>query len=114
MATRIEKRFGQTTALGTTYTNLGSPSGVTWNILANITNRSSSVAYLQLFIADTSWSSGEPTGGTLKAAIAYNMPIAVGDVVQISGFVVLTTEKVIAYSSVASALDITLNGVEIS
>lgn len=116
MATRTENRFGQVTALGSTYTIIGSavPSSTTWNVLFNITNRTSSVANLRLYIADNSWSSGEPTGGTLKTAVAYDMPIAVGDVVQISGIVYLTTEKIVAYSSVASALDITAQGVAIT
>lgn len=116
MATRTEDRFGEVTALGSTYTIIGSavPASTTWNVLFNITNRTSSVANLRLYIADTSWSTGEPTGGTLKAAVAYDMPIAVGDVVQISGIIYKTTNKIVAYSSVASALDITAQGVAIT
>lgn len=108
--------FGQVTALGSTYTIIGSavPASTKWRILFNITNRTSSVAYLRLYRADNSWSSGEPTGGTLKAAIAYDVPVAVGDVLQITGIVLLTTEKIVAYSSVASALDITAQGVAVT
>lgn len=116
MATRLEDRFGELTALGTTYTIVGAavPASTKWNVLINITNRTATVAYLRLYIADTSWSTGEPTGGTLKAAIAYDFPIGVGDVAQISGIILKTTEKLIAYSSLASALDITANGVAIT
>ena len=68
---RTEDRFGEVTALGTTYTLLGTvPSSTTWNTLVSITNRTSGASNLRLYIADSSWSSGEPTGGTLKAAIA--------------------------------------------
>lgn len=112
MTTRLEDRFGETKLLGSTYTLIVTADN-TWNLLFNITNHVSSVSNLQLFIADTSWSSGEPTGSTLKAAIAYNLPIAVGDVVQISGIIVKNTEKIVAYASQASSLDILVNGVEI-
>lgn len=115
MATRTEKRFGELTALGNTYTIIGAavPASTTWNILVNVTNRTSSVSNLRLYIADNSWSTGEPTGGTLKAAIAYDFPIGIGDVAQISGIIIKTTEKLIAWGSVASSLDITVNGMEI-
>ena len=113
---RTESRFGELTALGTTYTIIGSavPSSTTWNTHFSITNRLSVTALLRLYVADNSWSSGEPTGSTLKAAIAYDLPIAPGDVVQISGVIFLTTEKIVARSNTASSLDITANGVVIT
>lgn len=113
---RLEDRFGELTALGTSYTIVGGavPSSTTWNLLVNITNRLTSTVKVRLYIADASWSSGEPTGGTLKAAIAYDLPIAAGDVVQISGIVMKTTEKLIARSDTADALDITAQGVAIT
>lgn len=116
MATRTEDRFGELTSLGTAYTIVGAavPASTTWNTLINITNRTTGTANLRLYIADTSWSSGEPASTTLKAAIAYDYPILAGDVVQISGIILKTTEKLVAYSSVASALDITANGVAIT
>lgn len=116
MATRTEDRFGEVTALGSTYTIIGAavPASTTWNVLFNITNRTtSSTAKLRLYIADNSWSSGEPTGGTLKTAVAYDMQIAAGEVVQITGIVYKTTEKIVAYSDTASSLDISANGVAI-
>lgn len=116
MTTRLEDRFGELTALGTTYTIVGAavPSATKWNVLVNITNRAASASNLRLYIADTSWSSGEPTGGTLKAALAYDTPLAVGEVIQITGIILKTTEKLIARASVASSLDITANGVAIT
>lgn len=115
MATRTETRFGQVTALGSTYTNIATiAASTTANILLNITNRTASQVNFRAYVADTSWSSGEPTGGTIKAAIAYDMPIAAGDVVQISGVTMLTTEKLVVYSGTASALDILASGVAIT
>ena len=116
MATRLEDRFGELTGLGVTYTIIGSavPSSTTWNTLFTITNRTSASANLRLYIADNSWSSGEPTGGTLKAAIAYDLPIQAGAVEQIPGVIFKTTEKIVARSSVASSLDITASGVAIT
>jgi hypothetical protein len=115
MATRTEDRFGETTALGTTYTNIGTvPSSTTWNILLNVTNRTTSPVLLRAYIADTSWASGEPTGGTLKAAIAYDLSISAGEVLQITGIILKTTEKLIVRSNTASSLDITANGVAIT
>lgn len=116
MTTRLEDRFGEITALGVTYTIVGAavPASTSWNLLVNVTNRITTVSNLRLYIADTSWSSTEPTGGTLKAAIAYDMPINPGDVVQISGIVMKTTEKLVARASVAASLDITAQGVAIT
>ena len=116
MTTRLEDRFGELTGLGVTYTIVGAavPAITTWNILANVTNRTTSSVKLRLYIADTSWSSGEPTGGTLKTALAYDMPLSAGEVVQISGVIVKTTEKIVARSDTASSIDIALSGVAIT
>lgn len=116
MATRLEDRFGELTALGTTYTIIGSavPASTTWNLLVNVTNRTAGVVKLRLYVADTSWTTGEPTGGTLKAAIAYDTPIAVGDVWYDSGVVMKTTEKLVARSDTAASLDILVSGVAIT
>lgn len=113
---RTEDRFGELTALGTTYTIVGAavPAVTTWNLLVNITNRTTGTSNLRLYIADTSWSTGEPTGGTLKVAIAYDLTIAAGDVVQITGCIMKTTEKLVARASVASSLDIAANGLAIT
>jgi hypothetical protein len=112
MATRTEDRFGEATGLGTTYTLLGTvPASTTWNLLVNVTNRTAGVVKLRLYVADTSWTTGEPTGGTLKAAIAYDTPIAVGDVWYDSGVVMKTTEKLVARSDTAASLDILVSGV---
>ena len=114
MATRTEDRFGELTSLGTSYTLLATvTSGHTFNFLFNVTNRTAGDSLLRLYIADSSWSTGEPTGGTLKAAIAYDLPIGGGQTQQISGIIGKTTEKIVARASVASSLDITANGVDI-
>lgn len=116
MATRTEKRFGELTAVGTAYAIVGAavPASTTWNMLVHVTNRTAAVASLRLYIADTSWSTGEPTGGTLKIALVYDYVVAPGEsVVVCSGIVVNTTEKIIARSSVNSSLDVSLHGVEI-
>lgn len=116
MATRTEDRFGEIASLGTTYAIVGAavPASTTWNVLFNVVNRTGASSLLRLYIADTSWTTGEPTGGTLKAAIAYDLPINAGETVQISGTIVKTTEKLVARASVASSLDITAHGVAIT
>lgn len=112
---RTESRFGATTALGTTYTSLGAvPAATTWNVLLNVTNRLTSSVKLRAYIADTSWSSGEPTGGTLVAAIAYDTVISPGAVLQISGIVLATTNKLVVWADTGSALDIIASGVAIA
>jgi len=111
---RTETRFGVATALGATYTLLYTvPASTTVNLLLNVTNRTATLAYLRAYIADTTWAAGEPTGSTIKAAIAYDMPISAGAVAQISGLVLNTTEKLIVYSSVAASLDIIASGVAV-
>lgn len=115
MATYTDTVFGQAVNLGTTHTNLGTvPASTTWRILFNIVNVSSSVAYVSIYRADTSWSSGEPTGGTLKVRWAYNVPVAVGDVIQLTGLIALTTEKIIVVSSAANSLDVSAQGVAVT
>lgn len=115
MATRTEDRFGEATGLGTTYTLLGTvPASTTWNLLLNITNLTAAVVLFRAYIADTSWSSGEPTGGTRKVSIAYDLPIVVGDVVQISGFVMKTTEKLVVRADTAASLGVSASGVAIT
>ena len=116
MSTYAEDRFGEIASLGTTYTIVGAavPSVTKWNVLVNVTNRTAAASLLRLYIADTSWTTGEPTGGTLKVALAYDRSIAAGAVVQITGIIMKTTEKLIARASVAASLDICANGVAIT
>lgn len=115
MATRTEDRVGEATGLGTTYTSLGTvPASTTWNVLLNVTNRLTASVKLRAFVADNSWSTGEPTGGTLKFAMAYDMSIGAGETVQISGNVMKTTEKLVVRSDTAAALDIGASAVVIT
>ena len=112
---RTESQFGVTTALGVAYTLLYTvPAATTANVLLNVTNRTTAPALLRAYVADTSWATGEPTAGTLKAAIAYDRSIAAGEVFQISGIVMTTTQKLIVQSSVAASLDILVLGVAIT
>jgi len=112
---RIETRFGVATALGMTYTSLGTvPALTTWNLLLNVTNRTVNTVAFRAYVADTSWSSGEPTGGTIKASIAYDYSVSGGAIFQVTGIVMNATEKLIVYSGTASALDVIASGVAIS
>lgn len=115
MATRTETRFGAATSLGTTYTNLATvAASTTANVLFNVTNRTTSTVNFRAFIATNSWSSGEPTGGTIVAAVHYDMPVAAGETIQTSGIIYLTGEKIVVYSGAASALDVIACGVAIT
>ena len=113
---RTETRFGVATSLGATYTSLGTvPASTTWNVLLNITNRTSGAVNCRIYIASSSWTTGEPTGGNyIVAAIAYDHSIAPGEIYQVSGFVMNATEKLIVYSGTASALDIVASGVAVA
>lgn len=113
---RTETRFGAATNLSTTYTSLGTvPASTTWNVLLNVTNRTSSSLNLRAYVATSSWSTGEPTsaGSTLVAAIAYDSSVSPGQVVQFSGIVMAAGEKLVVYSS-AAGLDVIASGVAIS
>lgn len=113
---RTETQLGVTTALGTTYTQIGSDiaASTTFNLHLNITNRTTGTAKLRAYVADGTWTTGEPTGGTLKAAIAYDLAISPGEVVQISGIVMATTNALVVRSDTASSLDIIASGVSIT
>lgn len=109
---RVETQHGVTASLGTTYTSLGQvPAATTWVVVLTVTNRLTSTVKLRAFVADTSWASGEPTGSTLKAAIAYDTIIGPGEVwVSPAAVTMLTTQKLIVYADTGSALDIVASG----
>lgn len=113
---RTETQLGVYTALGTAYTQVGSDiaASTTFNLHLNVTNRTTNTAKLRAYVADGTWSSGEPTGSTIEAAIAYDLPIAPGEVVQISGIVMATTNALVVRSDTASSLDIIASGVSIT
>lgn len=112
---RAESSFGAVSALGTSYTLLATvPSATTWNLHLHIANRVSTTVKVRVFIADTSWTSGEPTGGTLVAAIAYDLAINSGEIVQITGIVMTATDELVVYSDTASSVDIIASGVAIT
>jgi hypothetical protein len=101
--------------LGSTYTNIGTvPASTTWNVGLNIANRTAAAVNLRAYVADTTWTTGEPSGSTLKAAICYDLSIAANGMAQITGIVMATTEKLIVYAGTATSLDIIAFGVSIA
>jgi hypothetical protein len=113
---RDEEHFGAAVALGATYTNIGTVPGSTkWNVLLNVTNRLTKAVKFRAYVADTSWTSGEPTGGTLKFAITVDEIINPGDPPrQISGIIMEATEELVVYCDTASALDVSAQGIAIT
>jgi hypothetical protein len=112
---RAESSFGAVSALGATYTLLATvPSATTWNLHLHIANRLASTVKLRAYIADTTWASGEPTGSTLVAAIAYDLAIDANEVLQITGIVLTATDELVVYADTASSLDIIASGVAIT
>lgn len=117
MANRDENRFGEVTSIGTTYTIVGAavPAATMWNTHIHLLNRHTSTTIkVRVFIADTSWTTGEPTGGTLKTALAYDTSLAPGEMIQITGVIMKTTEKLVVRSDTASSLDVAFSGVAIT
>jgi hypothetical protein len=111
---RIETRFGVAPALGTSYTQLGSdvPSNKRWNVLLNICNITSSAATFRAYIADTSWTTGEPSGGTLIAPVALDVVIGPADVVQIGGIILHETDALVVRAGTESSLSVIAQGTE--
>lgn len=109
-------RFGANTSVGTTYVICGAavPTATVWNVILTAVNRSASTITIRGFVADTSWSSGEPTGGTLKAAFWYDTPLTPGQVTQVSFIVMNATEKIVLRSSLASSLDVIAAGIAVT
>lgn len=113
MATRIEDRLGAAKDVGTTYVNVGTvPASTTFNVLVHIA--ALAACNLRLYVAASSWTTGEPTGSDLIATLAKDMPLVAGEVAQITGVIMLTGEKLIARASVATAVDVLAQGVEIT
>lgn len=109
---RTEARLGAVSGLDAAYVNVGTASD-DFNLNVNVTNRTDATVELRLYIAPGSWSADEPTGAGAYA-IAYDLPIAAGDVVQISGVLMISGEKLIAHAGAADSLDIIASGVLIS
>jgi len=67
MATRVEERFGVANSVGQSYVIVGSQVAVStvWNLILHFANLLTSTVKVRAYIADTSWSSGAPAGGTL-------------------------------------------------
>lgn len=115
MAVRSETRFGSISLVGTTYVSVGTvPSATTWNVLLHVANRTAGAVKLRAYIADSTWSTGEPTGTTFKATIAYDLSVSANGVIQISGFVMGAGEKLVVYADTASSLDVSAHGVSIA
>lgn len=115
MSSRIEAQFGAVKDLSTTYTQVGSAvaSGHLHNVHLNVTNSAATARTFRAFIADTSWSSGEPTGSTKFAAICFDLPIAVGQLVQITGVILSATQELVVWSS-GAGIDVIASGVDIT
>lgn len=116
MANRVEDRLGEAASVGTTYTIVGAAvaSATTWNLVLQLVNRTTSLVKVRAYAADNSWSSGEPTGGTLKHAICYDLELLPGGVQHLSGIVMKTTEKLVVRSDTASSLDVAASGVKVT
>lgn len=116
MTTRIETQFGAVKDLGTTYTLCGSAvsTGHEYNLHLNVTNLLTSVVKVRAYIADTSWGSGAPSGSTKVAALAFDMPVAVGQTIQITGIVLTAAQKLVVRSDTTAGLDVVASGVDIT
>lgn len=118
MATRLENRIGIATNVGPSYVLVATATELTNSLIhvANVTSEESTgaVSNLRLYIADASWTTGRPTGGTLVARLAADTPQGIGDVFQFSGNLIEAGEKVVAWASVATSLDVIVNSVEIT
>ena len=112
MATRTEDRLGAAKDVGTTYVNVGTvPASTTFNaIVRTVCHVACSV---RLYIAANSWTTGEPTGSDLVAKLAYDRPMVVGEVIEDTGIILETGEKLIARAS-AAGVDVLAHGVAIT
>src|SRR6266508_4174503 len=107
MATRTEDRLGVSKGVGTTYTNVATvAASTTWNLILHAVNKTTGQVKFRAFVADNSWSSGEPTGGTLQYSVCYDLPIDPGQALQITGVVALATEILGVRCDTASAVDV--------
>lgn len=114
MTTRLESRFGEAKAVGTTYTNVFTvTSSHTYNTLIHIANLTAGDVKVRAYIATNSWSSGEPTGSTLKATIMYDATLAANEFIDQTGLIFLTGEKFVVYCDTASGVDVSAHGVDI-
>lgn len=107
------KEVGNAKAVGTTYVLVGAgTSGRKVQAMAHVANLTASAVNLRLYIADTSWSSGEPTGGTLVDTLAYDVSIPANGVAGVGPFHIAGTNEVVVRAGTAASLDVHVFGVE--
>lgn len=111
---RAEARLGAVAGVGASYTIVGPAAPTVFNLNIHLTNVTGAAIKVRVFLADNSWTTGEPTGASLKARIAYDKSIAANELLQISGVIMLATEKLVVYSDTASSLDVIASGVQVS
>lgn len=117
MATRTESRFGVAKALAaTTYTLVATvAASTTANLLIHVANLTAGTVKVRLYIADTTWSTGAPSGSTLIETLAFDETIVAGaPPLQISGVIANTGDKIVAYCDTASGVDVGVHGVAIT
>lgn len=113
--TRVESRLGVSVGVGTTYVNVGTvAAATTWNLILEAVNKTAGIVKLRAYAADATWASTEPTGSTLQYTICYDLPIEVGETVQISGIILLTGEKLVVRCDTATGVDVAAMGVKIT
>lgn len=110
MATAMVASFGEAT--GTTYVSIhtASASSVTHGRL-RLTNVTGSPILVRAYQADGSWTTGEPTAGTLESTICLDLQLEGGATV-VLGCALGASDEIVVRSNTASSLDSTFWGVE--
>lgn len=120
MADYLEDQFGAVVGAGTDYVIVGTdvPAATKWNTLMSFVNVHSDTILVRAYIADADWvdhtTSGEPNSTELVVRLLYDKPLAKGAVLDLSGRILLTDQKLVVRSNVAASLDVLLSGVAIT
>lgn len=110
---RTETAFGYYKTLGTSHVQLGSDTTSVANLHFNLVNRASTTAKFTAWAAASSWTSGEPTGSD-EPALIWQLPIAPGEIVQVSGVMLAASKALVVVSDTATSIDVVVSAVVIS
>ncbi len=113
MASFSFKELGNVIELGSAYTSCGAgTSGRSWQGALHVANLTGAEVLLKAFIADVSWATGEPTGGTLVAALAQDIPVPANGVLRLGPFQIESDNELVLFAGTATSLDCHAFGTE--
>lgn len=113
MASYGFKRIGAAKGVTSTYVSVGAcPTGSKWQGIVRVTNSHvSASAIVEVYVADPTWTTGQPAAGTLIATLTLDVTLGVGEFLELQTVHLETNEKIVVQTS-AGQIDVEAHGTE--